>query len=182
MLTINWMLGYGNSPYVIVEDAFDLFPREECEFTFKNGLWYHIQENGLVRYMAHSGQDRNEGGFGGARFEILHNGERKILAGPWSSRASAVNTVLPAEKQIADIRLDNGRNYPMHVGILVSKLVELWDQDAYLLRAKKDDEFGVKGEQGAVTCSMEPNRLIKPDGHVFDRATDLEIFAEPVKR
>ena len=173
MIKIDWALGYANLPRIIVEDSLDLLPREECDFTYKDELWYHVQKNGLVRYFAHSGLDRNEGGFGGANITIRHNGEPKVLKGPWSSRASCVGERLG--EAVADISLDNGRGHPIHIGILVSKLVEMWNLDAYLLREIRNDG---KGEQGAVTASLDAHCILKPDDMILDRGAKFEIFAE----
>lgn len=177
MLKIDWMLGYGNLPRICVEDSLDLLPREECRFTFKEGMWYHIQKNGLVRYLAHSGLDKNEGGFGGSLIDILdEDGNPKTLKGPWSSRASYLNTLLPADQQIADIKLYNGRSR-IHVGILVSELVKLWDVNAYLLREQR-----AKGlEQGSFTASLANDCILKPNGARLDVSKGgYEIVAEPV--
>lgn len=176
MLKIEWMMGYGNLPHFILEETLALTPREESEYEFIDGLWYHIQKNGIVRYFAHSGFDRNEGGYGGAAFTFLHNGEKKRLVGPWSSRASALNMRLPADKQVVDIRLDNGSQYPTNCGILVSELVERWDSDeAYLLRALNRYD----GEHGAITASLAPDRILKPNGYMTDDNYEYEIFAKP---
>jgi hypothetical protein len=175
MLKIDWALGFGNHPRIIVEDTLDLLPREECEFEFKDGMWWHIQDNGLVRYFAHGFNDENEGGFGGANITVMHKGEPFVLRGPWSSRASWLNTLLPEDKQIADIRL-YGRGYPISIGILVSKLVDMWDQDAYLLRGVRSGP-----EQGPITASMAPDCILKPDGSRYDPDQKYKVYAEPVK-
>lgn len=176
MLKIDWALGYGNLPHIILEEEMGIIAREECEFTFKDGIWYHIQDNGLVHYYAHSGKDINEGGYGGANITIMHNGEPKILKGPWSSRASCVSMV--AGEPIADIRLITNARWPHYMGILVSELVKRWDQEAYLLRGKPREEGA---EPGAVTVSLANNCILKPDNSRYDPATDYEVFAEPVK-
>ena len=177
MIKIDWMLGYANLPRIILEDQLDFMPREECEFEFKDGMWWHIQENGLVRYMAHSGLDKNEGGFGGAVFTIRHNDELKTLKGPWSSRAAWLNTLLPEDKQVADVILDNGKQYRSSCGVLVSELANRWDTDAYLLRALNTKEGP---EQGSFTASMAPDCILKPDGQRIDVAQSYEVIKEPV--
>ncbi len=177
MLNINWREGYTNNPTILIEDNLDLLPREECEFIQVEGMFYHIQKNGLVRYFAHDGSDRNMGGFGGSIFTILHNGKEKELKGPWSGRASFLNMFLSEEEQTADISVFNGRSY-MSVGILISELSKLWDQDAYLLRSLNKEK---NCEHGAVTASLAKNCILKPDRTRYDPSYDYEIFAEPVK-
>lgn len=175
MIRINWLEGFGNLPTFTLEESLDLLPREECEFQFKNGIWWHIQDNGLVRYYAHSGADKNEGGFGGAVFEIRHKGQQKMLKGPWSSRASYLNTLLPANKQVAEINLNNGKSTNTHIGILVSELIDRWEsQEAYLLRSITERE------KGSYTASLAADCIRKPDGMRFDPAHKYEVVAEPI--
>jgi hypothetical protein len=176
MIKIDWALGYGNQPRIILEESLDLTPREDTEFEFKEGMWWNIQTNGLVRYFHHQGGDDNAGGFGGATFKFLHKGEPCQVRGPWSSRASWLNTLLPEEQQIADIVLHNGKQYPISIGILISELVSRWDQDAYLLRSLGKVPTG---EHGGVTASLAPNCILKPDNSRYDPANDYQIFAEP---
>lgn len=178
MIIIDWRFGFSNDPSIIVEDSLDLLPREECRFQQGHGMFWHIQENGLVRYFSHSGEDKNEGGFGGSVFDILDaEGNPKTIKGPWSGRASYLNMFMSDEYQVADINVNNGRN-KIYCGILVSKLAELWDVDAYLLRAKRKEK-----EQGSYTASMAPDRILKPDGSLgFDRdSLGYEIVKEPVR-
>lgn len=172
MIKINWMIGLGNLPRIILEEELDFLPREECDFLFKNGMFYHIQENGLVRYYAHSGADKNEGGFGGANITINYQGKPKVLKGPWSGRASYLNQSLPVHLQVADITLLNRRG-PQPTGILVSELVKRWDQDAYLLRSLE------ARENGSITASLAPDCIRKPDGSRMDKAHKYQIFKEP---
>ncbi len=172
MLKIDWMESFGNDPRIYIEEDLDIHATNECEFTFKNGMWYHIQKNGIVQYLAHTGQNRNEGGFGGASFTILHNGEPLTLRGPWSGRASYLNMSLPANQQVADIYIDNGHRR-VYTGMLISELVKRWDKPAYLLRKKSD------GEAGGVTASLATDCILKRDG-VRRAIGEYEIFAEPV--
>jgi hypothetical protein len=179
MLRIEWMEGYHNLPNIVLEEALDLEPLEESEFTFKDGLWYHIQANGLVQYFAHTGEDVNQGGFGGRLFTILHNGEPKVLKGPWSSRAACVDRV--QDQRVMDIRLDNGKGYPRYCGILVDEVIKRWDQPAFLLRrkvTKPDVMFGL--EQGPFTASLANDCILKPSGMRIDEG-EYEVFAEPVE-
>ncbi len=176
MININWLEGLGNLPQIIIEDDLDMMPREDCEYTFVDGMWYHIQKNGIVRYFSHNGKDVNQGGFGGASFTFLHKGQPKTLMGPWSGRASYLNMFLKPEYQVADVTVYNGRN-SISCGILVSKLITLWDQDAYLLRSTDKN----KPEQGAITASLAPNCILKPDNSRYDPAYDYQVFAEPVR-
>lgn len=177
MIKIEWMFGFGNTPRIVLEEDLDLLPREDLEFEHKDGLWWAIQPNGLVRYFAHSGRDVNEGGFGGSSFDIMHKGQRKTLKGPWSSRAACVNMMLPADKQIADITLYNRNRHPISIGILASELVNRWsDVDAFLIRALRNNP-----EQGPLTASTVYNGLKKPDGQDFGSSSDIdyEIFCNP---
>jgi hypothetical protein len=176
MLKIDWALGWGNLPSLVIEEDLALIAMDECEFQFNNGIWYHIQKNGLVRYFAHSGRDVNEGGFGGAVFNFLYNGKPHRVVGPWSSRASALNTRLPEEEQVADIKLINTSKYPTHCGILISELVTRWNsEDAYLLRALNR----YSDEHGPVTASLANDCIKKPDGFITDQNYEYQIFAEP---
>lgn len=176
MLRINWMEAFSNLPRLILEEDLALHPREECDFHFKDNMFYHIQDNGIVRYFAHSGHDRNEGGFGGAPFTIRVDGKEKILKGPWSGRASYLSMLI--DTPIADVTLDNGRGHPMNVGILVDELVNRWEHpEAYLLRSIPKDT----NEPGSVTASLAPDLILKPNGLKLDKMFDYEVFAEPKK-
>lgn len=175
MLKINWREQFSNLPTFTLEEDLALLPRNECEFEFKDGIWWYIQANGLVRYFAHSGEDKNEGGFGGANFDILYKGEPKVLKGPWSSRASYLNTLLPPNKQVAEINLNNGKATNMHIGILVSELIDRWSfTDAYLLRSITERE------NGSFTASLAPDCIRKPNGMRLDPAHKYEVVAEPI--
>lgn len=86
---VDWYKQYANHP--VMKVLVDRIPKmEELRYIYKDGLYYG-ELDGYVRFLYKMG-DRQEEGFGGTHYAItLVNGERKILKGPWSSRAGVAN-------------------------------------------------------------------------------------------
>jgi len=95
-----------------------IFPRVEVEldrkyasdhlrFEHRAGLW-RADDGVLGCFYAHSGNERNEGGFGGAVVDItMIDGTKKKLAGPWSSSPSSVNATFHDRLPLMDVVLKN---------------------------------------------------------------------------
>ena len=75
---------YSNSPGIAIRlegvlETWGWLHRQDKE----RRLFYAIND-GLVAHHHHSGDDRNEGGYGGRAFRIqMEDGSTKVLAGPW---------------------------------------------------------------------------------------------------
>lgn len=81
---------------IIWKDDFfynEYWDKKTLRFAQRGECFYaENRETGHVSFFAHSGSDRNEGGFGGSEYEItMLDGTKKVLRGPWSSRAGAMN-------------------------------------------------------------------------------------------
>lgn len=170
MIEINWMNGWSGYPEIIVEDELDLLPMESLDFTeVTQGVWLHTQKNGLVRYFSHSGSDRNEGGFGGRIITGRVKGVERVWCGPWSSRASYINTM--CEPKIVDIKLRNSAGNSTTTAILLSKLLELWDLPYALIEG-----IDPPSENGPIVPSLYSYGVVKPDrSSVTDRYTKFIV-------
>ena len=95
---VEWYEGCANDPKFIVH--VDKLPEtEELEYELYeyNGKHFLVGEkDGFVSYFCHSPDPKhNDGGFGGAVFEVTVKGKGKVrYVGPWSSRAGVVNKIL----------------------------------------------------------------------------------------
>lgn len=172
----DWQEQYHNTPGItLVIQGEPSFFRGGCsylELSTRSGnghLYYGDHPNGLVHYYSHSGKEgRNEGGFGGATFPTaIRGGKFKSLRGPWSSRAACICVAVGQrpEHMIDDITIrsiDNGRGTRTSIGIktqVLAYLAKKFQFPYYILREKR------KGaEQGAWAISMEPDKIIKPNG------------------
>lgn len=171
-LSVNWMEKYGNCPYFVLEASKDLIPQlKSCEMSFHNGMWVHVAPNGFVRYFAHSGSDRNEGGYGGAAFTFLHNGQEKTLYGPWSSRAGCVNQL---GYDVVDITLRDPRGGSYAACITKALLMQLLDE-------QQPDFYVVEDVTGEPVCypSMHYDRIMKPNFQEIDRNHEFRTIWRP---
>lgn len=93
---VDWMEGRANRPniYLLVDEIPTL---EEMRFRLHDkggtidGGQYFAENDGYCRFFSHHGVNNN-GGFGGARFDItMIDGTPKTLHGPWSSNAGEMN-------------------------------------------------------------------------------------------
>lgn len=94
---------------------------DEMRFEMRNGLWY-AELDGYVKYLAHSGEDKNQGGFCGDHYNItLIDGSKKVLKGPWSSRSECANLMgfgPCIEVSITDEAETFERGYTFYVGAI----------------------------------------------------------------
>lgn len=171
-VSVDWMEGWGNTPNFVIHCSKDNIPElVKSEFTNHSGLWVHVSDNGFVHYFAHKGIG-NEGGYSGAPFTFLHNGQIKTRRGPWSSRAGCVNQL---GYNIVDVVVDdNGSRYS--AAITLALLVQLLDE-------QKDVDFYVildtEGEP-VYYPSIVPDKLMKPSGQVIDGKTEFQCVWEPL--
>lgn len=93
---VDWMEGRANRPnlYLLVDEV---PPLDALRFRLHDkggeidGGIYFAEHDGYCQFFSHHGKGNN-GGFGGAKFEItLIDGTRKTLLGPWSSNSGEVN-------------------------------------------------------------------------------------------
>lgn len=162
-LSVDWLENYDNYPKFVIRTAYANIPKlKDCEMEFHNGIWIHIAENGFVRYFSHSGSSRNEGGFSGAAFTFKHKGQTKTLFGPWSSRASYVNTL---GFNIVDVIFDTeiGRC----AGAVTLDLILSLAKDIYIVQTL--------GKEPIILPSMAPNYVQKPNGKIVCDAIPLFI-------
>ena len=81
------------------------------EFFKDEGLWVtHWKHNGIThfKYLAHDGSEDDLGGYGGWSPEIMTKDGPKILRGPWSSGAYALNLCTPYE--VVEVYIKEGNS------------------------------------------------------------------------
>ena len=123
---VQWFQGYGNNP--VMQVLVDKIPnRKDLRYKQKGGLYYAELE-GFVHFLYKKGQHQ-EKGFGGYAWPItLSSGEKKILKGPWSSRAGVANQLgfgPCADVSITDSPTAFKRGYTFIAGsITLNKLVD----------------------------------------------------------
>lgn len=181
MLKINWMYGYANSPDILIEEDLAVSPREDLVFLHKNGVWVSVQDNGVVQYFAHNGSDKNNGGYGGAIFTITdEEGNKRNLAGPWSSRASVVNMNFENEiGPITEVSILGRDGYVRRVGMLVSEVEKRMreQEDTKNLHLVREIRGGER-EKSTYYVSTSNTDLVKPDGSRFSWTEADEIQLE----
>jgi hypothetical protein len=126
---INWMKGYGNSPYL--EVTVDELPKmDELIFTRiadgeRGNAYFAKHDSGYVRYFYHA--FNNNRGFGGSVFSgKLDTGETFNVKGPWSSNSQAMNALgFPRSMEIT-FRMQEG--YLLAAHMLEDKVLELIKQ------------------------------------------------------
>lgn len=116
-VSVNWMEDYGNSPRVTIylREDLDMYDYVgsgnkvfETRTKDKAVGWFGENEHGFVSFFAHSGEDRNEGGFGGNIYTLkMKDGTEKVLKGPWSSRPGAMNAL--GFTPSVDVTINGGR-------------------------------------------------------------------------
>jgi hypothetical protein len=120
---IDWMEGYANDPsiYVLLKNIPNL---DELRYRERNNC-YFAEKDGYVNFFHYVKPDR---GFGGREFPIImEDGTKKILKGPWSSRAGCMNRMGFAPC-IDVFYTDNSkaweRGYTFFLGALTVKLFD----------------------------------------------------------
>jgi hypothetical protein len=86
---VDWKEGLGNRPdLTLLVDRIP--PLAWMRFELRE-QYYFAEHEGFCRFFSYHGNGNNRG-FGGAKFEIvMHDGERRVLEGPWSSNSSTMN-------------------------------------------------------------------------------------------
>jgi hypothetical protein len=144
---------------------------EESEFAFHNGLWVHVAPSGFVRYFAHSGLNRDEGGYCGATFKFLHNGQPRSVKGPWSSRAGCVNE---AGYNVVDVTLRDPKGGSYSACITYALLMQLLDE-------QQPDFCVVLNTTGEPVYypSIMPDCVMKPNRREVDNRHEFQTVWEP---
>lgn len=78
---------YSNRPSLklVLDRKFD---HEACRWEQK-GKYFYAEQDGFYHFLAHSGEDKNLGGFGGRVWDIvMKDGTPRALAGPWSGNSA----------------------------------------------------------------------------------------------
>lgn len=102
---VDWVKDYDNHPNLVV--LVDKMPdHEELVYNETNNVYYAIKD-GYVSFFFY---ERPGEGYGGREFPLrMTDGTTKILKGPWSSRAGAVNSVVlsknPNFEQVVDVTM-----------------------------------------------------------------------------
>ena len=118
-LTINWMEGWLNDP--VIEVHTDVLPEG---FTYEHNMGCYfgtIDGSDFVNFFYY---ERPGNGYGGAKIDVnMKDGTVQTLVGPWSSRASVMNSMgFPHCTEVVII-LPNGNHYSG--AMLVSRVKEL---------------------------------------------------------
>lgn len=174
---IEWMLGYGNSPrlkiYTVKDWDFPMHKEHKYQFgkAPHTGVFWSETADGVVSFFSHTGGDKNEGGFGGAVFNLtMEDGTEKVLRGPWSSRPGAMNQYFPHS---VDVTIGGRYNMAAHIRAdLWVMLMCKWFPELYLgIRWPADDHYKrVEGSNPEIVYdfSVQPDRWEKPDGKSFN--------------
>ena len=92
---INWWKDFANSPQltIILAAGVSVPARSDYRYSKKGNLYYGFRGDHFVSYFSYSSPGK---GYGGATWDItMLDGTKEEVIGPWSSRASAVNTQFP---------------------------------------------------------------------------------------
>lgn len=91
-VSIDWSANYGNRPRLTIRATEESLPRDADRLWRRRDVIWYSELGGVATWLCHSGDDVNEGGFGGSTYVIrMEDGSSKTLVGPWSSRAGVVN-------------------------------------------------------------------------------------------
>ena len=117
-ISVNWMVGYGNSPILRVHVDYKEGEHQKrvqtvpwMPYRQRQGcLWVRDEGGGRWSYLIDNG---NPGGFGGRTFELLQvDGTIVKVKGPWSSNPSSVRDFTKTVDLMGVIIIDrNGRHY-----------------------------------------------------------------------
>lgn len=112
-LRVDWVDAYGNSPrWMVLLNHTNTFAHngEPLWERSSDGTHWRAEKGIEVDYFGYHGEgletDRNEGGYGGHCYEItMKNGSKRILKGPWSSRAALCNLVFPNHAPCVEVSI-----------------------------------------------------------------------------
>lgn len=179
MLRVNWMEGYDNLPSLEVKNhnrstIWPITERRYRKIPCINGgfLYLATHPDGYADFYYHSGRPANDGGFGGSTFCItLIDGTRKLLMGPWSNRATAINYYLPSIDHLIDTRSG---------AFTLTAILTMMKAQAfpyYMIRVVTS----IQEEQIRPMISTHPNEIRKPSGKICQLQTPFgfEILYEP---
>lgn len=159
--SVRWNEGWLNHPQLILD-----VDRSEVNYDTmryeQRGSIYYAEREGLVSFFAYSGPGD---GYGGHEFPItMKDGTKKILKGPWSSRASAINSMGFGPCLDMVFRF-NGNEWHQGAGAitlrLAQRVMKQHNVKAYLIPMNCHGEVNF-------TPSVEPGRVVKPDGSYYD--------------
>lgn len=179
---VNWGEGYANSPSldILVDKMPDL---NDLRHRRKGNLYY-AELDGYVDFFSYTSPDR---GFGGRTFNItMENGEKKALHGPWSSRASVMNSVgfgPCIDVGITESPQSYERGYTFYSGHVTVNLIENskhlvevgpgYNQKCGSGCVKKDECF-IEFPKGSVFTFLKQTNLYNPavlfpDGSIWTK-------------
>lgn len=172
--------------------------------TSASRIYYAQHPMGFVKYFSHSGTPNvNEGGFGGAisgvhTNQVFIDGNlfiprtpiaARALRGPWSSRATAVNTYFPdsPRRHIMDVDIIHGKERVRRAAgaMLIDAvrfLAEHFQPEFHIVREAGSSKVILPNEQNPYTASISPSKLKKPGGKCFASnavSKELEILYSP---
>lgn len=125
---VDWMWSWDNDPYLKI--LVDRIPEnEELRYRCHDWCWY-AELDGYVSFFSYVGPSD---GFYGRGFELtMIDGSKKVLVGPWSSRAGAVNQLAPPKlPPVMDVAMTDDeavwhRGYTFYSGHCTVDLVQEW--------------------------------------------------------
>lgn len=129
-LSINWMRGYGNNPWITITD----YEISEGEFVYDyvdtgDGRFWHAKQGDFVSFLFED--FHNHQGFGGSAFKLKTKQSHVLLHGPWSSRPAVYNQLLrcnPDFEPVVDCVINKRVCY-----ITVSALAKLLPDGVFLV-------------------------------------------------
>lgn len=129
-IQVDWREHVLNDPELKI--LLDRFAESDRFLYTKDGGIYYAEFGAVVRFYAHFGKtpEENQGGFGGARFELtMIDGTKITLVGPWTSRAGAVHS--QGFGPCLDVSLTDDpevmkRGHTFSVGHVTVKSVQEW--------------------------------------------------------
>ena len=153
---VEWNEQYANHPNLFIET--DKIPNWETMRYEERGGIYYAEREGFASYFYYIHPDV---GFGGREFPItMKDGTKKVLKGPWSSRAACVN--LMGFGPIVDVTIKERESPYKYVNTagavtlrVAQKAIKEFCPDVYLI------PYVTGSSETIFTPSLEPGRLVK---------------------
>lgn len=139
-LGVNWIWGWGNSPDFYIFGEVPEVDWRQVRHEQRENCW-RAQADYRVRYLAHSNDGKNHGGFGERVFEVLDsNGVLQQLGGPWSGSADWCNRHFPDREPCIEVTL---KDQMLAANVTATKLVELWREARRLVKQTRQEGAGI---------------------------------------
>jgi len=146
-IRVSWNLGVHNDPELQILLT-RIAESEEFRYRERSGCYFaHVGCE--VRFKYHSGEPEQQEGYAGRHFDLkMMNGTRKVLKGPWSSRAGVMNARFNPKCMDAHITADGQvwkDGYTFYAGSVTLASVRKWMKDHHdleweLRKVLKDGE------------------------------------------